>query len=347
MLIARFICSNQHLQEAPPFIPALASGRYHIKWTQLANLPVQLYVPYVAVQDQIIYVNGHQSPITEAKEQFYAYDITTDNWSQLPTPGQYYSIPHIIGGRLSIIGGRLSDTRKITNRVVTFNKATNKWISYHPNLLTARSKPGVVTHQEYVIVAGGAIDDIANPGVLDDIEVLNWVENSHWIKVSTHLPVPMFCIKPITSDGNLLFVQYQKANFMVTSLGYKLPVADITSPVKQHTTWIKLSPASNIDVAILPNSSPLLVIGGHRVSSQDVNKDISLRKYDTTANIEMYDDSSKSWKKIDSLSFARTCTGVAAVGNNAIVVIGGCTDANNFASSAVTTVELGQAELSS
>ena len=59
----------------------------------------------------------------------------------------------------------------------------------------------------------------------------------------------------------------------------------------------------------------------------------------------MYEDSSKSWKKIDSLSFARTATGVAAVGNNAIVVIGGCSDTNNFASSAVTTVELGQAEL--
>ena len=336
----------QYLQEAPPLLPALISGRYHIKWTQLANLPAKLFSPYVAMQDQIIYVAGHHSPVAEAEEQVYAYDISTDHWSQLSTPGQYYSIPQIIGGRLSIIGGRLSDTRKITNKVVTFNKATNKWISYHPNLLSARSKPGVVTHQEYVIVAGGATGDDANLVPLDDIEVLNWVENSHWMKVSTHLPLPMFCIRPIISDGSLLFVEYCETRFIVTAEGYKLPVAEITSPVKQHTTWIKLSPASNFNVAILPNSSPL-VIGGHRVSPQDANKDISLRKHDTTANIEMYDDSSKSWKKIDSLSFARTCTGVAAVGNNAIVVIGGCTDANNFAPSAVTTVELGQAELSS
>jgi len=110
-----------------------------------------------------------------------------------------------------------------------------------------------------------------------------------------------------------------------------MPVANITSPVKQHTSWTKLVPTSHADAVLVPNSSPPVVIGGHWWS--------------TTANIEMYVDSGKSWNKIDSLSFARTCTAVAAIGNNAIVVIGGCTDANNFASSVITTVELGQAEL--
>ena len=293
----------------------------------------------------MIYVAGHKSPVAEAREQVYAYDITTDHWSQLPTPGQYYSVPQIIGGRLSLIGGRLCDTRKTTNRVVTFNKATNKWISYHPSLLTARSKPGVVTHLEYVIVAGGATGDDVNPVPLGDIEVLNWLENSHWIKVPTHLPVPMFNVRPIISDGNLLFVEYYQSNNVVTRCGYKIPVADITSPVKQHTTWSELTRISNNNVAFISNSSPI-IIGGHRSSPQDANKDFKLRKYDVIANIEMYDDSSKTWKKIDSLSFARTATEVAAVGNNAIVVIGGSTDTNTFASSAITTVELGQAELS-
>ena len=156
----------------------------------------------------------------------------------------------------------------------------------------------------------------------------------------------MYNLVPIISDGNLLFVEYYKSNFIVIAAGYKMPVADITSPVKQHTTWTKVTPTSSRDVALVPNSSPPIVIGGHmRRSSQEANKDISLRKYDAIANIEMYDNSSKCWKKIDLLTFARTATRVAAVGNNAIVVIGGCTDANNFASS-ITTVELGQAELS-
>ena len=142
-------------------------------------------------------------------------------------------------------------------------------------------------------------------------------------------------------------MEFQETKFISMSGGCKIPVADITSPVEQHITWTNITTISRFDVALVPNSSPPIVIGGHMMrSSQDANKDPKLRK-DTTANkIEMYDDSSKRWKKIDSLSFARTATGVAAVGNNAIVVIGGCTDANNFSLSAVTTVELGQAELS-
>ena len=71
------------------------------------------------MQDQTIYVAGHTSEVAEAREQVYAYDVSTDHWRELPIPGQYYGIPHIIGGKLSIIGGRLSDTRKKTDRVLT------------------------------------------------------------------------------------------------------------------------------------------------------------------------------------------------------------------------------------
>ena len=62
----------------------------------------------------------------------------------------------------------------------------------------------------------------------------------------------------------------------------------------------------------------------------------------------MYDNSNKSWKKIGSLSSARSNVAVAAVYNNAIIIIGGHTKGGGMAnrkSSSVTVVELGQAEL--
>ena len=64
-----------------------------------------------------------------------------------------------------------------------------------------------------------------------------------------------------------------------------------------------------------------------------------------TADIKMYDNSNKSWKKIGSLSSARSSVAVAAVYNNAIVVIGGCTKGDTSESSSLTVMELGQAEL--
>ena len=78
-------------------------------------------------------------------------DTNTDQWGQLPPSGHYYGIPHIIGGKLVIIGGRLSATNKRTNKVSTFDKDSQTWTSYYPDLLSVRSQPGVVSH---LIVAG-------------------------------------------------------------------------------------------------------------------------------------------------------------------------------------------------
>ena len=149
---------------------------------------------FVAVQDKNVYVSGCDSPVGDAYHQIYVYNINTDQWGQLPPPGHYYGIPHIIGGRLAIIGGCLSATKKVTNKVSTFDEDRQTWTSYYPDLLSVRSKPGVVSHLEHVIVAGGGLDYSTCTLTQDDIEVLNWIENSHWRKVSIKLPEPMFAL---------------------------------------------------------------------------------------------------------------------------------------------------------
>ena len=318
-------------------MPALTSGRYHIKWTQLAVLPIPLFDAYVAVQHHKIYVTG-DGPVDDAKHQMYEYNINNDQWGQLPPSGHYYGIPHIIGGRLAIIGGRLSATKKRTNKVSTFDEDSQTWTSYYPNLLSVRSKPGVVSHLEHVIVAGGGLDD--NTFAQDDIEVLNYIENSHWRKVSIKLPVPMYDFTPTISDDHLLIVGYSGADMKFYKSAYKIPVANITASINQPhnsdtpTKWTELTAANRDCIALVPSSSPPVIVGG-----EDTTGTIP------TADIKMYD---KSWKKIGSLSSARSWVAVAAVYNNAIVVIGGCTKGDTIAnrkSSSVTVVELGQAEL--
>ena len=63
------------------------------------------------------------------------------------------SIFHKIGEKLTIIGGHLSAAKTVINRVLTFDKTNQNW--YNPELLSVRSRPGVVTHLNYVVVAGG------------------------------------------------------------------------------------------------------------------------------------------------------------------------------------------------
>ena len=200
------------IKEAPPLMPALTSGRYHVRWTQLTDLPAPLHDARVAVQHHKIFVTCH-SPVNNTNHQVYVYNINTDQWGQLPLSGHCYGIPHIIGG---IIGGYLSATKKRTNKVSTFDEDSQTWSSYYPYLLSVRHRPGVVSHLEHVIVAGGtrpATKNYDTVVVRDDIEVLDWIENSHWRKVSIKLPVPMFGFTPTISDGDLIIVGYINEDF--------------------------------------------------------------------------------------------------------------------------------------
>ena len=251
-------------------MPALTSGRYQITCIQLANLPIPLFDPYVAVQHHKIYVTG-ESPVEHAKHQVYEYNIYTDQWGQLPPSGHYYGIPHIIGGRLTIIGGRLSATKKRTNKVSTFDEDSQTWTSYYPDLLSVRSKPGVVSHLEHVVVAGGGrpvAEDDDTRVVKDDIEVLNWIENSHWRKVSVRLPVRMYGFRSTISDDHLLIVGYHGADMRGYKSAYKIPVANVTASIDQQhnrdttTKWTELTATDHWDTALVPSSSPPVVVGG-------------------------------------------------------------------------------------
>ena len=178
--------------------------------------------------------------------------------------------------------------------------------------------------------------------VQDDIEVLNWIENSHWRRVAIKLPVPMYGFTPIISDDYLLVLGYAGVDGMVNKGICRLPVANITASIDgQHNSatssrWTELTAVTQSRTALVPGSSPPVIVGGWNHSDKT-----------STADIKMYDNSDHSWRSVGSLSSARCFVGIAAVDDNAIVVIGGCTkgDRANRKSSSLTVVELGEAEL--
>ena len=151
----------------------------------------------------------------------------------------------------------------------------------------------------------------------------------------------MWGFTPIVSDDHLLMVGYFGTDMTPDNSAYKIPVATIIASCDQKyngdtpTKWTELTAADDWVTALVPTSSPPVVVGG-------------ATSITTTADIKMYDNSDKSWKKIGSLSSARSNVAVATVYNNAIIIIGGCTKGSttaNAESSSVTVVELGEAEL--
>ena len=318
-------------QEAPPLLPALASGRYQLKWTNLTDLPTPMCYAYVAVHGMNVYVAGGTSD-NDSEYQTYVYKIDTNHWNQLPLSGHYYGVPHIIGGKLVIIGGRLSATKKRTNKVSTFEETSQNWIPHYPDLLSVRGKPGVITYLEYVIVAGGAAAD--DSITLDDIEVLNWIDNSHWMKVSIILPVPMWGFRPVIADDHLVIVGYFGADSRPHNGAYKIPVADITRPGSQREgLFTKMTDATHQKTALVPSYFPkVVVIGG-----EDNIKH--------TADIKIYDDSTSSWRTVSSLPSPRCAVSVASISSNAIIVIGGYNYDENSSVVPLATVQMGQVQL--
>ena len=281
------------------------------------------------MRGQKFYVAGYGTPIPNALHHVYEYDISTNCWACLPSPGQYYGVPHIIGGKLCIIGGYRCVTNEITNLVLTFNELTYSWIYHYPNLLSARSGPGVITHLEHVIVAGGASGNDSST-VLDDIEILNWIKNSQWTKASVHLPIPMFNLKLTISTDYVFIVGYANTYWSWEKDIFKIAVNAITISDSQHSGWNIVTPPFQWNVSPVPNSSPPLIIGG---------RDDRL----TTVDIRIYDVADETWKTVDSLTHARSSAVVAMFSDNAIVVMGGYMNAEESIS--LNLVEMGQVEL--
>ena len=152
------------------------------------------------------------------------------------------------------------------------------------------------------------------------------------------LPVPMYGFTPIISDDYMLVVGYDDRDGKPNKGVYRLPVATITTSIDgKHNSatssrWTELTAVAHSQTALVPGSSPPVIVGGWNHSDKT-----------STADIKMYDNSDHLWRSVGLLSSARSLVGVAVVDNNAIVVIGGSTKGNRAdrKSSSLTVVELG------
>ena len=234
-----------------------------------------------------------------------------------------------------MIGGRDNVTKKVTNKISTYINSV--WTNHFSNLSRARSKPGVVSHSEYIIVAGGKRDEDT---INDDIEVLNTTRPSQWMMTSVLLPQPMWAIYPTISDYSILIVGY--TSDLTYSTAYQLPVDVIISSTTQQATsdhpvqWMKLPSAPHFETITIPNSHPPVIMGGHDLQNVP------------TSDVAMLDDSSKKWIKVASLSSPRLSVAVVPITSDTILALGGSTTGRDIAGAkehSITTVAKGRATL--
>ena len=314
-------------------VEALQSGHYHIKWTTCSNLPTPMYSAYVAVSNETIYCTG-TTPNINNRDEVYSYNTKTNQWKQLPRPGHRLGVLHMVDDKLTIFGGRDSTTNEYHNKVTTYNSNTNSWYSHFPNMLYNRSKLGVVTSHDYVIVMGGKSSQITT---LDNMEVMNY-HRLQWREVSVYLPVSMWAIRPTISGHNIIIVGYGQTESCCNGC-YQIPTEELILSFDQSLScdavplqWKKLSAATHYNTAIIPYSNPPVIIGGEDKSNVP------------TSDVSLYDIHKNSWRKVDSLTSSRRNVGVALLNNHTIIVIGGASggvDVEGTLASSLSTVEIG------
>ena len=292
-----------------------------------------MYSAYVAVSNGTIYCTGTTRNQNNWHD-VYCYDIKSNQWKQLPRPGHSLGVLHMVDDKLTIFGGTDSTTGKYHNKVTTYNSKTNSWYSCYPDMLHNRSKPGVITSDDHVIVmGGGSSPDTA----LDSIEVMNYHQQLQWKKVSLHLPGPMWAIKPTISGDYITIVGYS-SDLRYNTI-YQITTQEIISSLDQPLStgavtrqWQKLSSPTHWNTVTVPYSNPPVIIGGDDV--EDI----------PTSDVSLYDSSKNLWRKVDSLTSNRNHVGVALLNSNTIIVIGGTSGGVGIEAakaSSLTTVEIG------
>ena len=295
---------------------------------------------YATVINTTLYISGGWCP-HDARNIYnvYKYELDKNQWSVLPPLQQYCGIPVNTDNQLTVIGGYHSTTYKPTTQVTTFTN--NRWNNdAYPNLSVARALHAVVPYHQYVIVAGGLVDDET---ALDTIEVLN-VSSCHWMIVNTHLPQSMWRISATVCADSFTIVGYDIADNKRSNGTFTVPIDEIisqrqqtqqsltSSTDKDNTKWHKLATAPYWRTALVPNTSPLVIIGGDDEQHNTVN------------DITMYDDTNNRWKKIASLPINCADTTVVVI-NDCIIVMGGASDTKNTdtcIATALSDVNVGQ-----
>lgn len=308
------------LQESPCLLPALQSGCYDIGWTKCTSLPCHMYGASVASDGEKIFVMAGSSPENDVLFQVLCYDSKTDKWNQLPQPGHYWGILHMIDGKLTIIGGSESiDNQPIpTDKVLTYNHDNSSWSKIYPSMLNSRCKPGVITHSDYVVAVGGESNDAH---IRSDIEILNWRNPTQWMMANVHMPDPMWAISITVSDSNLYILGYSGVDWRYCT-AYQIPVDPIISsasqPPSSPITCTEIPSVPYWHATVIPNLSPPTIVGGCNSSGDTC-----------TSKIHTF-DVSKTWKNIGSLATARCGVGIALVDTNKIIVIGGSTNPSSI-----------------
>ena len=293
-----------------------------LSWDQLPDLPAPFpKYPCAVFLDGVIYVGGATTKSHTHTIFTYTFGSGQEAWGKLPRcPRQDFGMG-VADHTLIIVGG-VEGSNKKSGKVTAWDAAGQQWREgYYPTLTHARTNPCVVTHENWLLVIGGA------GGVVEKLDV-----DSH--KSWTACPsVPERCSElSCVAIDHTLYVASTLVNSVTSSVTSEssggrglysvlLPLLVRIKP-KDTTVWKKMAAIPTPFSSLCALSQKfLLAVGGE----MDVSSSLSLLS--PVLSLGLRKGASNKWERVGTLPCERICCTCLCVGaggrGGRVVVLGG------------------------
>ena len=252
-------------------------------------------------------------------------------WDTLPPAPIKLCTAFFAQEKLTLLGGIECSINRLTNKLFTFLEHENKWENIYPAMDLARHRPGVVQHDNLLIVAGGK-DGVTVHGT---IEVLN-VDTKQWFRPTFQLPSSMWIINFSIIRGFVYICGEDKNDNDPKPCAWRLPWSNFQNVARNDARndpekWENIKEEMPLTMPCLPfnngTADRVIVIGG-RDSKRTPQSDIY-----------SYDPNRDEWLQVGALSVARLRMCAAHISKNLIFVAGGYTNPKK-ASETLKTAEI-------
>ena len=253
-----------------------------------------------------IYICGYSSPGSLKRKdvaQILIYNLKNKEWSEEEGPQQIWCQAAAVNQQLTLIGGLdLSDSGRICNKLITL---TDKgWKELFPHMNESRLRPGVLSLDDILIVAGGKG---FNGEFSSSIEILDCLGKQWFMVHQVSLPKAMWFLQLFICKDEIYL--YDTGGLLWKMQEEELRRFITPSPSASTTAkWTSISDPPK--KASFPSKCAIpIAIGGCRLPICPT-KDICILK-------------DQKWKAVGQCKFVRLQSSMTCVTNQSLLILGG------------------------
>ena len=284
---------------------------FKVKWEEVAFLTVGRMTCLAVLLHGSVYVgSGLQGSGINDHQNCYrldVYNISTNRWdlSPITTPYHAYGMT-VLDNKLITVGGFVSDSDEVTNKVLLLD--AGQWKDYS-EMPTARSCATAVGYHSMLVVLGGKAEVKGEWTVVPTVEVLD-TTNGCWYTCND-LPTPHYQLQAAILNNTLYLlggfnVQRQSSSRVFSASLETLSTHQLKWQSVTDTPW-------HFSCPVVLSRKFLLVVGGSPPSDPTIQSN----------EVHALNPSTGLWELITNIPVPTRGPAAVGVADNKIIVLGG------------------------